>query len=63
MNPASVEEAQKLLDRLNADDGAWPLGQAADGFQLEGWRYSYEGSGEWTASYYDITTHGWFELV
>jgi hypothetical protein len=49
----TIDEAQALLDRLNADDDAWPLGYESDGFQLEGWAFTYEGNGVWIASHWD----------
>ena len=63
MQYMSFEAAQQLLDRLNADEDAYPLGYEADGFQLEGWEFQYQGSGVWTARYYDRLTHGWFDLA
>lgn len=56
-------EVLALLDRLNADDEAWPLGYEADGFQLEGWEFCYQGRGVWTARHYDIHDHTWVELT
>lgn len=47
------DEAQALLDRLNADDESRPLGYDPDGFQLEGWAFVYEGAGVWITSHWD----------
>lgn len=44
------DEAQALLDRLNADDEAYPIGWDGEGFQLEGYMFIYEGAGVWVAS-------------
>ena len=41
------EEARKLLRTLNNAELSYPTGPEAEGFQIDGWNFDYEGSGKW----------------